>query len=62
MRPYTADTFHRCDMDDRTEIARAIEEIKPAPDIVVDDASHSSHHQQNAFLEIFPRLQSGGST
>jgi len=49
-------------MDDRTEIARAIEEIKPAPDIVVDDASHASHHQQNAFLEIFPRLQSGGST
>ncbi|WP_245306358.1 hypothetical protein [Roseovarius aestuariivivens] len=53
-------TFHRCDMDDRAEIARAIEEISPAPDIVIDDASHASHHQQNAFLEIFPRLQSGG--
>ena len=53
-------TFHRCDMDDRAEIARAAAEISPAPDIVVDDASHASHHQQNAFLEIFPRLASGG--
>ncbi len=53
-------TFHRCDMDNRAEITRAIEEITPAPTIVVDDASHASHHQQNAFLEIFPRLESGG--
>lgn len=53
-------TFHRCDMDDRAEIARAIAEIKPAPEIVIDDASHASHHQQNAFLEIFPKMPSGG--
>ena len=53
-------SFHRCDMDDRAEISRAIEEIKPAPTIVLDDASHASHHQQYAFLEIFPRLESGG--
>ena len=53
-------TFHRCDMDDRSEIARAITDVSPAPDIVIDDASHASHHQQNAFLEIFPRLVSGG--
>lgn len=53
-------TFHRCDMDDRAEIARAISEITPTPDIVLDDASHASHHQQNAFLEIFPQLPSGG--
>ena len=53
-------TFHRCDMDDRAEITRAIEKVSPAPTIVVDDASHASHHQQNAFLEIFPRLESGG--
>ncbi len=52
--------FHRCDMDDREEIADAIEDIAPAPTIVIDDASHASHHQQNAFLEIFPRLESGG--
>ncbi len=53
-------TFHRCDMDERAQIAEAIEAITPAPTIVVDDASHASHHQQNAFLEIFPRLESGG--
>ncbi|MEO1140184.1 MAG: hypothetical protein AAFW87_12080 [Pseudomonadota bacterium] len=53
-------TFHRCDMDDRDEIASAIEEVGAAPTIVIDDASHASHHQQNAFLEIFPRLESGG--
>lgn len=53
-------TFHRCDMDDRDQIADAIEDIEPAPTIVIDDASHASHHQQNAFLEIFPRLESGG--
>ncbi|WP_371226081.1 hypothetical protein [Roseovarius sp. 2305UL8-3] len=53
-------TFHRCDMDDRAEIARAAQEITPAPDIIIDDASHASHHQQNGFLEMFPRLASGG--
>ncbi|PHS19455.1 MAG: hypothetical protein COA78_00815 [Blastopirellula sp.] len=52
-------TFHRCDMDDRNDIERAVCAM-PALDIVVDDASHASHHQQNAFLEIFPKLPSGG--
>jgi hypothetical protein len=51
--------FIQCDMDDRSEIARAAGEIGSA-DIVIDDASHASHHQQNAFLEIFPGLPSGG--
>lgn len=52
--------FHRCDMDDRAEITRAVSEIPGGLDVVLDDASHASHHQQNAFLEIFPRLKSGG--
>ncbi|MEM7076329.1 MAG: hypothetical protein AAF484_14645 [Pseudomonadota bacterium] len=52
-------TFHRCDMGDRAQIAAAADQIDPAPEIVVDDASHASHHQQFAFLEIFPRLPSG---
>jgi hypothetical protein len=51
--------FVQCDMDDRANIARAAREIG-AVDIVVDDASHASHHQQNAFLELFPALPSGG--
>lgn len=52
-------TFHRCDMDDRAQIAAAIDGMNEMPTIVIDDASHASHHQQNAFLEIFPRLPSG---
>ncbi|WP_101068339.1 class I SAM-dependent methyltransferase [Roseovarius salinarum] len=53
-------TFHRCDLEERAQIAAASEAIRPAPDIVIDDASHASHHQQNAFLEVFPRMKSGG--
>jgi hypothetical protein len=52
-------TFHRCDMDDRSAIADTAEDL-PEMDIIVDDASHASHHQQNAFLELFPMLKSGG--
>lgn len=52
-------TFHRCDMDRREHIARAAQTM-PAFDIILDDASHASHHQQNAFLELFGRLKSGG--
>ncbi|QPH55937.1 hypothetical protein [Pontivivens ytuae] len=51
--------FVQCDMDERVNIAAAAQQIG-APDIIVDDASHASHHQQNAFLELFPRLPSGG--
>ncbi len=51
--------FVQCDMDERANIARAAGEIGAA-DIVIDDASHASHHQQNAFLELFPALSSGG--
>ena len=52
-------SFHRCDMEDRAAIAQAAG-VMPKLDIVIDDASHASHHQQNAFLELFPRLASGG--
>lgn len=51
--------FIQCDMDDRANVARAARQIASA-DIIVDDASHASHHQQNAFLELFPILPSGG--
>jgi SAM-dependent methyltransferase len=52
-------TFHRCDMDARDNLAAAAATM-PDFDIIIDDASHASHHQQNAFLELFPRLKSGG--
>ena len=51
--------FFRCDMDRRENIAQAASPM-PSMDIIIDDASHASHHQQNAFLELFPRLKSGG--
>lgn len=52
-------TFHRCDMDARSNIARVAVDM-PDFDIILDDASHASHHQQNAFLELFPKLKSSG--
>lgn len=51
--------FIQCDMDERVNIARAGADLGSA-DIIIDDASHASHHQQNGFLELFPRLESGG--
>jgi hypothetical protein len=52
-------TFVSCDMETRENIAAACADL-PKMDIIVDDASHASHHQQNAFLELFPKLASGG--
>src|SRR5690606_97110 len=52
-------SFHRCDMDSRANI-RAAAEGMPDLDIIIDDASHASHHQQNGFLELFPKLKPGG--
>lgn len=52
-------TFKRCDMDRRGNIAEAFAGEAPY-DVILDDASHASHHQQFAFLELFPRLKPGG--
>ena len=54
--------FIRCDMDSRANIDRAAEEIAAAgaPDIIIDDASHASAHQQDAFLALLPVLKPGG--
>ena len=52
-------TFVQCDMDTRENIAVAAKDL-PKMDIIVDDASHASHHQQYAFLELFPQMASGG--
>lgn len=52
-------TFKRCDMDRRENIAAAFHDESPF-DVIIDDASHASHHQQYAFLELFPKLAPGG--
>lgn len=52
-------SFMRCDMDERANIEAATNDLAPL-DIIIDDASHASHHQQNGFLTLFPKLVSGG--
>lgn len=51
--------FIQCDMGERDNIAAAGETMDKL-DIVIDDASHASHHQQYALLELFPKLVAGG--
>ncbi|MXQ08207.1 hypothetical protein GQ651_10165 [Alphaproteobacteria bacterium GH1-50] len=53
-------TFHRCDMDTRANIRAAAAGMSDSFDIIIDDASHASHHQQNGFLELFGKVKSGG--
>ncbi|MCG6904555.1 MAG: hypothetical protein LJE68_17940 [Rhodobacter sp.] len=50
-------TYVQCDLEDPAALAEA---LKSAPDIVLDDATHASHHQQNAIRALFPQLASGG--
>lgn len=51
--------FVRCDMDERANIEAAARELGTL-DIILDDASHASTHQQDAFVTLFPQLKSGG--
>jgi len=53
-------SFVRCDMDDRENIAAASKQFPRNFDIIIDDASHASHHQQYGFLETFKYLKPGG--
>jgi hypothetical protein len=52
-------SFVRCDLDTLSNIETATQNLSGL-DIIIDDASHASHHQQNAFLTLFPKLKSGG--
>lgn len=58
---FTTDRFRfiRCDMDKRENIAAAMAD-EDGFDVIFDDASHASHHQQFGFLEMFSKLKSGG--
>jgi len=51
--------FVRCDMNERKNIAAAAENL-PNLHIIIDDASHASHHQQYGFLELWSKLEAGG--
>ncbi|KMW57541.1 hypothetical protein AIOL_002506 [Candidatus Rhodobacter oscarellae] len=50
-------TYHQSTLEDPGEIAALVPD---APDIVIDDATHASHHQQNAIRALFPKLANGG--
>jgi len=49
--------YKQVSLQDPDEIAKT---MSAAPDIVIDDATHASHHQQNAIRALFPQLKSGG--
>ena len=52
-------TFLRGDLGSDDDLALAAA-AAPGYDIIIDDASHASPHQQLAFRHLFPRLRSGG--
>ncbi|MCG7518455.1 class I SAM-dependent methyltransferase [Ruegeria sp. Ofav3-42] len=52
--------FVQCDMDKRENIQEAAAKLEPGFDIILDDASHASHHQQFGLLEMWPLLKPGG--
>ncbi len=53
-------TILRGDMGDTADLDRAVAAVDGAFSIIVEDASHASHHQQIAFAHLFPRLMPGG--
>lgn len=61
--PEAGPAWHSAAPETRPGLAAALDRAlagQGAPALVVDDGSHASHHQQNAFLELFPRLAPGG--
>ena len=53
-------TFIRGDLGSEADLER-VAQAAEGYDIVMDDASHASWHQQLAFKHLFPRLRDGGS-
>ena len=50
----------RGDMSSRDDLASLVGAIGRPIDIVIEDGSHTSHHQQVALGYLFPHLQRGG--
>lgn len=62
---FTKVKLERCkilqgDMSSETDLSRLVKAISAPIDIIIDDASHASHHQQMAFGFLFPYLRPGG--
>jgi hypothetical protein len=50
----------RGDMSSREDLVRLISTVGDQFDLVIDDGSHISHHQQIALGLLFPHVRSGG--
>jgi hypothetical protein len=53
-------TIIQGDMSSENDLNELVRTIGRPIDILIDDASHASHHQQIALGRLFPHLQSGG--
>lgn len=53
-------TILRGDMGNASDLDRALDSVSGDYSIIIDDASHASHHQQIAFAHLFPKLAPGG--
>ena len=52
-------SFFQCDMGDRAALKQVASEIG-SENIIIDEARHASHHQQNAILDQYPKQDPGG--
>jgi hypothetical protein len=52
-------TFHRADCGDPDALDR-VARLAPRCDVVIDDGSHASYHQQLTMLKLFPLVKPGG--
>lgn len=53
-------TILQGDMSDVNDLAKITDAAGGQIDVLIDDGSHLSHHQQIAFAELFPRIAPGG--
>jgi hypothetical protein len=52
--------IYQGDMSSRSDLESLVQNVGSKFDIVIDDASHVSHHQQIALGTLFPHVTSGG--
>jgi len=53
-------TIIQGDMSSPGDLLRIVAQCKGGIDVVIDDGSHVSHHQQIAFSTLFPHLRASG--
>ena len=53
-------TIFRGDMGSRDDLRELVEQTRGEFDVIIDDGSHASQHQQTALATLFPHVVSGG--